>query len=152
VKLVDGANTVSEYKYDGAKRRTIQKSYVSGTLDETRHLYYTEPKKWQVIEERIGTSTNPEQQHVWSLRYIDDCILRDRDTTNNGTLDERLYPQGDCVSSYLVNRTCDRYSSSQPAVRRLFLIPTLAAFSFFSMSVFHWLSAVRRRRLKFAAA
>ena len=91
VKLTDGANTVSEYEYDGAKRRTIQKSYVSGTLDETRHLYYTEPSKWQVIEERVDSSTDAESQHVWGLRYIDDCVLRDRDTTGNGTLNERLY-------------------------------------------------------------
>ncbi|QDT35192.1 tRNA3(Ser)-specific nuclease WapA precursor [Thalassoglobus polymorphus] len=91
VKLVDGANTVSEYEYDGAKRRTIQKSYASGVLDETRQLYYTDPSKWQVIEERVDSSTDSEQQHIWGLRYIDDCILRDRDTTGNGTLDERLY-------------------------------------------------------------
>jgi RHS repeat-associated protein len=28
---------------------------------------------------------------VWGLRYIDDLVLRDRDTDNNGSLDERLY-------------------------------------------------------------
>jgi len=28
---------------------------------------------------------------VWGLRYIDDLILRDRDTDDNDTLDERLY-------------------------------------------------------------
>ncbi len=91
VKIVDGSDTVSEYEYDGAKRRVIQKSYVSGTLDETRHLYYTEPSKWQVVEERIDSSTDPDRQFVWGLRYIDDLILRDRDTTGSGTLDERLY-------------------------------------------------------------
>jgi RHS repeat-associated protein len=91
VKIADGANTVSEYQYDGAKRRVVQKSYVSGTLNETRHLYYTEPSKWQVVEERVGTSTNANRQFVWGLRYIDDLILRDRDADGNGTLDERLY-------------------------------------------------------------
>jgi RHS repeat-associated protein len=69
----------------------VQKSYVSGTLNETRHLYYTEPSKWQVVEERVGTSTSANRQFVWGLRYIDDLILRDRDTDGNGTLDERLY-------------------------------------------------------------
>ncbi|MEQ9410143.1 MAG: hypothetical protein RIK87_20580 [Fuerstiella sp.] len=39
VKIANGSNTVFEYAYDGAKRRVLQKSYVSGTLDETRHLY-----------------------------------------------------------------------------------------------------------------
>src|SRR5262249_753565 len=51
-------------------------------------------KGWQDIEERLGTSpdsANPDRQFVWGLRYIDDCVLRDRDTDANGTLDERLY-------------------------------------------------------------
>jgi len=91
VKIVDGSNTVSEYAYDGAKRRVVQKSYVSGTLNETRHLYYTEPSRWQVVEERVGSSTSANRQFVWGLRYIDDLIRRDRDTDGNGTLDERLY-------------------------------------------------------------
>jgi len=82
---------IAEYEYDGAKRRTIQKSYDAGTLDETRHLYYTEPSQWQVIEERVDSDTDPNRQFVWGLRYIDDLILRDRDTTGNGTLNERLY-------------------------------------------------------------
>jgi RHS repeat-associated protein len=91
VKIASGASTVSEYQYDGAKRRVVQKSYVSGTLNETRHLYYTDPGKWQVVEERVGTSTSANRQFVWGLRYIDDLILRDRDTDGNGTLDERHY-------------------------------------------------------------
>ncbi|MEZ6129135.1 MAG: hypothetical protein R3C59_10675 [Planctomycetaceae bacterium] len=73
------------------KRRIVQKEYVSGSLDQTRHLYYTQPSKWQVVEERIDSSTDPDHQFVWGQRYIDDLILRDRDTTGNGTLDERLY-------------------------------------------------------------
>jgi RHS repeat-associated protein len=95
VKLVDGVNTVSEYAYDGAKRRVIQKSYTGGTLSETRHLYYTQPSQWQVIEERVGASTSAERQFVWGLRYIDDIVLRDRDTTGGGTLNERLYGMQD---------------------------------------------------------
>ena len=89
---------VSEYAYDAAKRRILQKSYTSGVLSETRHLYYTEPSKWQVIEERLGTSPDSaaaERQFVWGQRYIDDLILRDRDTHANGTLDERLYAMQD---------------------------------------------------------
>jgi|GEM_PF-6256466 len=90
--------TVAAYAYDGAKRRIMQQSYISGTLSETRHLYYTQPSQWQVIEERIGTSpdsADAERQFVWGLRYIDDCVLRDRDTNANGTLDERLYAMQD---------------------------------------------------------
>ncbi len=91
MKIASGANTVSEYQYDGAKRRVVQKSYVSGTLNETLHLHYTEPGQWQVVEERVGSSTDANRQFVWGRRYIDDLILRDRDTDGNGTLDERLY-------------------------------------------------------------
>jgi RHS repeat-associated protein len=79
---------------DGAKRRIVQKTYTGGSLGETRQLYYTEPSKWQVLEERLGTSPDSaaaERQFVWGLRYIDDLVLRDRDTDNNGNLDERLY-------------------------------------------------------------
>ncbi|WP_233216293.1 hypothetical protein [Blastopirellula marina] len=81
VKLEDGSNSVAEYEYDGAKRRVISKAYVSGSLDETRHAYFTEPSKWQVIEERVDSSTDAERQNAWGLRYIDDLVLRDRDTT-----------------------------------------------------------------------
>src|SRR5690606_4190851 len=77
VKLVDGAKTVSEDAYDGARRRVIQKSYVSGVLDETRHLYYTEPSMWQVIEERVDSESTADKQFVWGLRYVDDILLRD---------------------------------------------------------------------------
>ncbi len=90
VKLAAGSNTVSEYAYDGAKRRVIQQTYSGGSLSETRHLYYTQPSQWQVVEERVGSSSNPQRQFVLGLRYIDDCVLRDRDT-GGGTLDERLY-------------------------------------------------------------
>jgi RHS repeat-associated protein len=95
VNLEEGENTVAEYVYDGAKRRVVKKTYSAGTLDETRHFYYTDPQKWQVIEERLETSgaisADPDRHFVWGLRYIDDLSLRDRDTNANGTLDERLY-------------------------------------------------------------
>ncbi|MEX0727108.1 MAG: hypothetical protein WD065_12605 [Planctomycetaceae bacterium] len=71
VKLVDGADTVSEYAYDGTRRRVIQKSYVSGVLDKIRHLYYTEPSKWQVIEERVDSETTADKQFVLETRYAD---------------------------------------------------------------------------------
>ena len=49
------------------------------------------PAKWQVIEEHVGASSNPERQFVWGLRYVDDIVERDGDTNGNGTLDERMY-------------------------------------------------------------
>jgi RHS repeat-associated protein len=58
-------------------------------------LYYTELSKWQVVEERVGSSSDTERTFVWGLRYIDDLLLRDRDTDGNGSLDERLYAMQD---------------------------------------------------------
>lgn len=92
VKLVDGASTVAEYEYDGAKRRIVVKSYVLGSLDETRHIYFTDPDTWQAIEERVDSSNDPQSQHVWGLRYIDDLVLGDRD---NDSMNERLYAMQD---------------------------------------------------------
>ena len=93
VKLEDGEETVSEYVYDAAKRRVVQKMYDSGVLDETRHFYYS--WRWQAVEERVESSgvisANPDCQFVWGLRYIDDLVLRDRDTDSDGGLDERVY-------------------------------------------------------------
>jgi len=91
VKIEASGSTVAQYEYDGAKRRTVKKTYTGGVLDETRHFYYTEPPRWQVIEERIDTFTDPDRQFIWGLRYIDDILLRDRDTNSDGSLDERLY-------------------------------------------------------------
>src|SRR4029453_7908253 len=95
VKLVAGSNTVAEYAYDGQKWRTVAKNYTGGSLTETRHYFYA--NDWQAVEERLGTSTNAERQFVWGLPYIDNLVLRDRDTSApaDGTLDERLYAMQD---------------------------------------------------------
>jgi RHS repeat-associated protein len=91
VKLVDPdtSDTLAEFAYDGRNFRIVGKSFAGGTLDETRHFYFSD--SWQCLEERLDSSSDPERQHVWGIRYIDDLVLRDRDTTGNGTLDERLY-------------------------------------------------------------
>jgi len=77
------------------KRRTVKETYVFGELDETRHFFYTDPSTWQVLEERVGTSTSANRQFVWGVRYVDDLIVRDRDTNSDGSLDERLYAMQD---------------------------------------------------------
>ncbi|WP_339733792.1 hypothetical protein [uncultured Gimesia sp.] len=109
VKLTDGSDTIAEYAYDGRNYRIIQKSFVSGSLDETRHLYYTD--SWQALEERIDSETSPERQFVWGMRYIDDLVLRDRDTTGNGILDERLYALQD--GNWNVTAICDENGDVQ---------------------------------------
>ena len=93
VKLVSGSNTVAEYEYDGTKRRIVSKTYSAGVLSETRHHYYTEA--WQAIEERVGSSADAERQFVFGKRYVDDLVLRDRDSDDDGSLEERLYGMQD---------------------------------------------------------
>ena len=70
--------------------------YSQGQPSVSRHFYYN--SRWQVLEERVATlpipnpqSPIPVCQYVWGRRYVDDLVLRDRDTTGDSTLDERLY-------------------------------------------------------------
>ena len=93
VKVMDGETTVAEYEYDGRNFRTVKKIYSGGQLSETRHFYYN--AGWQLLEERVGAATTADRQNVWGDRYVDDLILRDRDTDANGSLDERRYAMQD---------------------------------------------------------
>jgi RHS repeat-associated protein len=68
---------VATYTYDGKNRRTTKS--LSGS---PRRYFYS--ARWQILEERIGSSTTPDRQFFWGLRYIDDVALRDRGS-------ERLY-------------------------------------------------------------
>ncbi|MES2790054.1 MAG: RHS repeat-associated core domain-containing protein [Planctomycetota bacterium] len=98
VELVDTVTShlVASYQYDGARRRIVQKTYTNGTLDETRNYYHTRQNcmsTWQIVEERLGADpdlADPVGQFVWGSRYVDDCILLDRDS-GGGMLGERLY-------------------------------------------------------------
>jgi RHS repeat-associated protein len=81
VEVKDAGITLAKYRYDGLHRRAVKETY-SGNLAETRHFYYS--GLWQVLEERIGTSTGAERQYLWGVRYVDELVLRDRSG-------ERLY-------------------------------------------------------------
>jgi RHS repeat-associated protein len=98
VRVTDGSTTVAEYQYDGRNFRALKAVYADGTLSEVRHSYYN--SNWQELEQRAVTtlttapwSQSPVSQYIWGLRYIDDLVLRDRDTstTPDGMLEERLY-------------------------------------------------------------
>ena len=93
VKVADGANTVAEYQYDGDNRRIVKKLYSGGSLSQTRHIYLSVQN--QVLEERIDSSTSTDRQFTWGSRYIDDLVLRSRDTDTNGSLDETVYAMQD---------------------------------------------------------
>ena len=93
VEIRNGATPLVENVYDARGYHIRMDTWTSGTLSESRHYYYT--PGWQCVEERIGTTTTAERQFVWGLRYIDDLILRDRLTANNGTMNERRYGMQD---------------------------------------------------------
>jgi RHS repeat-associated protein len=82
-ELASGLTVTQQNVYDGMTRRIQQ--IASGA---TRNYFYSD--QWQSLEERLGSSTAPDRQFVWGLRYIDDCVLRDR-SVSGGTLNERLY-------------------------------------------------------------
>jgi RHS repeat-associated protein len=63
---------VGQYQYDGRARRVV------AVTTQTRHFYFTE--NWQDIEQRVGTATAMDQQHVWGIRYVDELVCRDNAT------------------------------------------------------------------------
>ena len=100
---------VARYEYDGTNRRA--KAHVDSQapanpdgIDAWRHFYYT--SDWQVLETRRTTSAEndapdglpPEVQYVWSVRYVDALIRRDKNedgTTDDLCDDEFLYALSD---------------------------------------------------------
>ena len=90
LQSADGSENVEFCIYDGLNRRIMRNTYSSGgSLTESRFFVYS--SLWQVLEEYVAATslTTPVVQWVWGVRYIDDCVLRDR--SNGGTLNERLY-------------------------------------------------------------
>ncbi|HEY0984945.1 RHS repeat domain-containing protein [Schlesneria sp.] len=89
ISVKAGATDIQQNQYDARNFRTVILNYTSGVLSETRHSYFT--SNWRCIEERVGASTSAERQFIWGARYIDDLVLRERDTTGAGALNERFY-------------------------------------------------------------
>jgi RHS repeat-associated protein len=132
-----GLVTAGTYRYDGLNRRTIKNTQSGSTILETRHYYYS--NQWQVLEERVGTSTDAERQYVWGLRYVDDLALRDRDTNGDGTLDERLYAMQD--ANWNVVAVCDENAAVEERYTyTAYGLPTYldASFGSRSSSSFAW--------------
>ena len=106
VEVKEGATVVGRYEYDGLGRRA--KSHVDSQspanpngIDAYVHCFYNQG--WQDVESRVSGSENTEPeslqplyQYVWSRRYIDAPVLRDKNTDADGLCDdERLYYLGD---------------------------------------------------------
>jgi YD repeat-containing protein len=87
VEVLDDQDvTLKTYEYDGLNRRVSEDD---GTA--VSDLYYS--AMWQVLEERVDGDTS--SRYVWSPVYVDAMVLRDRDTDDNGSLDERLWVMHD---------------------------------------------------------
>ena len=91
VLVVDAASgaVVAQYQYDARGFCAVSQSFAAGVLVELAYFYYSD--RWQVLRGACLREGLADRQFVWGLRYIDDLLLRDRDTTGGGTLDERLF-------------------------------------------------------------
>jgi len=113
VEVKDNAdNRLAQYRYDGLHRRVRKMTPDTGNDWDVTEYYYN--AGWQLLEVRTGTHerlgsppaepdtvSTVHEQYVWSLRYVDAAVLRDRDADGNaGTgdygksgsgLEERLY-------------------------------------------------------------
>ena len=128
VEVKDGQTVVGKYEFDGLNRRvkkqTDSQSPASPNgIDRYEHLFYN--SAWQILETRDTTTENdqpeglqPDYQYVWSARYIDAPVLRDKNSDTDGLCDDqRLYfltdanfnvttltdTGGDAVERYLYN-------------------------------------------------
>lgn len=79
-------NGTTRYAYDALGRRIKE-----GSTD----LYYD--TDWRLIAEGPPNTHYSSAHYVWSPVYVDEMVLRDRDTNNNigDGLEERLYPLSD---------------------------------------------------------
>lgn len=88
----DSPDTIS-YGYDALGRR-VWRFFEDGNTFATTTVDYYFSDRWQVLEEQQSGDTT--SQYVWSPHYVDEMVLRDRDTDADGDPDdERLYVQQD---------------------------------------------------------
>ena len=106
VEAKDGEVVIGVYEYDALQRRV--KRHVDSQAPDSpngidTYLHYFYNSAWQVLETRDTTTESdqpenlqPDWQYVWSPRYIDAPVLRDRNTDADGLCDdERIYYLGD---------------------------------------------------------
>lgn len=87
-RLLDLSVTKAEYEYDTTARR-IEKVDKTGSTDVTFDYYYS--AAWQIVEVRKDGDTDPYEQYVWGIRYVDELIQRQQDSNTDGTVDETHY-------------------------------------------------------------
>jgi RHS repeat-associated protein len=102
VEAKDGQTVIGVYEFDGLQRRV--KRHVDSQAPDSpngvdTYIHYFHNSAWQTLETRETTTESdqpenlqPKYQYVWSPRYIDSAVLRDKNTDTDGTCDdERLY-------------------------------------------------------------
>ena len=106
VEAKDGATVIGVYEYDPLNRR-VKRHVDSQAPDNPNgidtYIHYFYNSAWQVLETRDTTTESdqpenlqPDWQYVWSPRYIDAPVLRDKNTDADGLCDdERIYYLGD---------------------------------------------------------
>ena len=106
VEVKAGATVVGEYQYDGRNRRVCRNHDSGAPASPTgvdTYVHYFCNATWQVLETRESDSAvaqpetiQPQSQYVWSERYIDAPVLRDKNTDQDSLCDdERVYFLGD---------------------------------------------------------
>jgi RHS repeat-associated protein len=90
VKNAQTSATVASYAYDGLTRPTT--TTIGSTV---RRFFYNDV--WKCVEERLGSSSNPDRLYFWSSRtgHRDELLRRDR-ATSGGALNETLW----CLMDY----------------------------------------------------
>ena len=94
---------VAEHRYNGLGHRigelidTDDDGDVDGS-DEWR--YFAHDERWRIVAHFMGSDSDPIEEYLFHAAgldgtggssYIDLVVLRERDTTDNGTMDERMY-------------------------------------------------------------
>jgi len=88
VEAKENSTVTGSYRFDAFSRR------VSKTIgSNTEYSYFSED--YQVLEVRKNTSTTPLEQNVWGTRYVDELIVRDRDSIpDDGSRDNSFSGDG----------------------------------------------------------
>jgi len=121
---------------EGSQFRRERSEHRDAALDAI-YMACTETKLYASDWERTGKRSRKREQELarlWKkasipVRHYDKMLADKCYHKGEYWLDPDHWDdgQGDCTITYFPKRICARYSSSQPAARRLFLMPTLIA-------------------------
>ncbi len=116
VNRVSDSEVLGGYAYDGLTRR------ITRVVDSVLlHSYYSD--QWRALEERKDSDTDASAQYLWGARHRDDLVRRDRDSDDDGDLDETRYALMDYYSPASITdetgAVTERYAFSAFGIRRI---------------------------------